>query len=246
MAGRENDGAPRHFRAPYVSKERFANGRILVTASSNYSRMAFANRVKTAVWTLLLACWVPFASAAQNPYTVIEGVSQNLLGVIRTNAQYMNSDPKRYYGAVDNVLEPVVDFDFIARGVMGRYAKQATAAQRSRFTSAFRKDLVATFARGVASFGDMEVKVINPGSAPGGRRVNVLQEVRSSEGVTKVSYTLVQNRSGQWRLINVVLNGVNLGKTFRSQFAQAMQTHGDIDKVISNWSAADRVADQVG
>jgi phospholipid transport system substrate-binding protein len=208
--------------------------------------VGFLHRVKTMAWVLLLACWAPFASAAQNPYAMIEGVSQNLLGVIRANAQYMTSDPQRYYGAVDNILEPVVDFDFIARGVMGRYAKQATAAQRSRFTSAFRKDLVATFARGVASFGEMEVKVVNPGSAPGGRRVNVLQEVRSSEGVTKVSYTLVQNRSGQWKLINVILNGVNLGKTFRSQFAQAMQTHGDLDKVIANWSTADKVADQVG
>lgn len=208
-------------------------------------RQGLVQWVKVAVCALLVSAWAPFASAAQNPYTMIEGVSQNLLGVIRTNAQYMNSDPQRYYSAVESVLTPVVDFDFIARGVMGRYAKQATAAQRARFSKAFRQDLVSTFARGVATFGDMDVRVVNPGSAPSGRRVNVLQEVRSNEGLTKVSYTLVRNRAGQWKLINVILNGVNLGKTFRSQFAQSMQTHGDIDKVIANWSA-DRVADQVG
>lgn len=200
---------------------------------------------KVAVCALMVSFWAPFASAAQNPYTMIEGVSQDLLGVIRANAQHMNSDPQRYYGAVEQVLTPVVDFDFIARGVMGRYAKQATAAQRARFSKTFRRDLISTFARGVATFGDMDVRVVNPGSAPSGRRVNVLQEVRSKEGITKVSYTLVRNRSGQWKLINVILNGVNLGKTFRSQFAQSMQTHGDIDKVIANWSA-DHVADQVG
>lgn len=209
------------------------------------NRIGFASRVQLFLCALLVSAWAPFASAAQNPYAMIEGVSNDLLGVIRTNAQYLNSQPQRYYKAVDGVLTPVVDFDFIARGVMGKYAKQATAAQRSRFASAFRRDLVATFARGVASFGDMDVKVVNPGSAPSGRRVNVLQEVRSKEGVTKVSYTLVQNRSGQWKLINVILNGVNLGKTFRSQFAQAMQTHGDIDKVIANWSAAEQVQDEV-
>ncbi|MFC6632590.1 MlaC/ttg2D family ABC transporter substrate-binding protein [Microbulbifer taiwanensis] len=205
----------------------------------------FATWVKVALCALLVSAWAPAASAAQNPYTMIEGVSQNLLGVIRANSQYMNSDPQRYYSAVDSVLTPVVDFDFIARGVMGRYAKQATAAQRSRFASAFRRDLVATFARGVATFGDMDVRVVNPGSTPSGNRVNVLQEVRSKEGITKVSYTLVRNRAGQWKLINVILNGVNLGKTFRSQFAQSMQTHGDIDKVIANWSAAEDVADKV-
>ncbi|MFI2812636.1 MULTISPECIES: phospholipid-binding protein MlaC [Microbulbifer] len=215
--------------------------------SMNNARQSFTRRARLVLCALLVAAWTPFASAAQDPYAMIEGVSQKLLGVIRANAQYMNSDPQRYYSAVDSVLEPVVDFNFIARGVMGRYAKQSTTAQRSRFTSAFRKDLVATFARGVASFGDMEVRVVNPGTPVSGRRVNVLQEVRSQEGITKVSYTLVRNRAGQWKLINVILNGVNLGKTFRSQFAQAMQTHeGDIDKVIANWSAADNVANQVG
>lgn len=206
----------------------------------------FVRQLKLAFAALLLVGGAPFAGASQDPYALIEGVSENLISVIRSNAPHLKSNPQRYYSAVDNVLGPVVDFDFIARGVMGNYAKQATPEQRARFTQAFRRDLVSTFARGVAGFGDLDVRVVNPGSGVSGNRVNVLQEVRSSEGVTRVSYTLARNRSGQWKLINVVLNGVNLGKTFRGQFAQAMQQHGDLDKVISNWSAAENVADQLG
>ncbi|WP_236250598.1 phospholipid-binding protein MlaC [Microbulbifer sp. ALW1] len=203
-----------------------------------------ACKAKVLFSAILLCCLAPFAAAAENPYTTIERVSGELLGVIRAEGQHVNSSPQRYYAAIDRVLAPVVDFDFIARGVMGSYAKQATPAQRAKFASTFRRDLVATFARGVATFGTMDVKVVNPGTAPSSNRVNVLQEVRSQEGLTKVSYTLVRNRSGQWKLINVILNGVNLGKTFRGQFSQAMQANGgDIDKVIANWSAADNVAD---
>ncbi|WP_227718277.1 phospholipid-binding protein MlaC [Microbulbifer sp. Q7] len=199
-------------------------------------------KVRALVSVFLLCCVAPFATASENPYTLIEGVSSELLGVIRSEGGNVSANPQRYYSAVDRVLAPVVDFDFIARGVMGSHAKKATPAQRAKFASTFRRDLVATFARGVASFGNMDVKVLNPGSAPSGNRVNVLQEVRSKEGVTKVSYTLVRNRSGQWKLINVILNGVNLGKTFRGQFSQAMQANGgDIDKVIAGWSAADQV-----
>ncbi|WP_413663039.1 phospholipid-binding protein MlaC [Microbulbifer sp. CNSA002] len=216
-----------------------------MNASFWIGRNGLSRWVRFALCVVFASAVVPAANAAQNPYVMIKGVSDELLGVIRTNAQYANSDPQRYYSAVEGVLTPVVDFDFIARGVMGRYAKQATADQRSRFTDAFRRDLVATFARGVANFGDLDVKVVNPGTTPQGNRVNVLQEVRSKEGITKVSYTLVRNRAGQWKLINVILNGVNLGKTFRSQFSQSMQTYGDIDKVISNWSAADDAANKV-
>ena len=36
---------------------------------------------------------------------------------------------------------------------------------------------------------------------------------------------------------NVVINGINVGKLFRDQFAQAMQDNrNDLDKVIDNWT----------
>jgi phospholipid transport system substrate-binding protein len=35
----------------------------------------------------------------------------------------------------------------------------------------------------------------------------------------------------------VVINGINIGKLFRDQFAQAMQENqNDLDKVINNWT----------
>ena len=40
------------------------------------------------------------------------------------------------------------------------------------------------------------------------------------------------------KLVNVVLNGINLGITFRTQFYQAMKkSDGDLDLVIAEWSA---------
>ena len=70
----------------------------------------------------------------------------------------------------------------------------------------------------------------------GQRRVSVVQKVLNRATTTYISYTMAQNQSGQWKLINVVLNGVNLGKTFRGQFAQAVQNNqGNIAEVIDNW-----------
>jgi phospholipid transport system substrate-binding protein len=46
-------------------------------------------------------------------------------------------------------------------------------------------------------------------------------------------------RDGSWRVTNLVINGINLGKIFRNQFIQrAKQFGGDIDKVIDNWSSS--------
>ena len=58
--------------------------------------------------------------------------------------------------------------------------------------------------------------------------------------VYPLSYTMV-SMDGVWKLRNVVINGINVGKLFRDQFAQSMQNNrNDLDKVIDTW--ADTVA----
>jgi phospholipid transport system substrate-binding protein len=48
-----------------------------------------------------------------------------------------------------------------------------------------------------------------------------------------------QGEDGVWRVRNVIVDGVNLGLTYRNQFASAMQSgdaRGDIDAVIDEWT----------
>ena len=46
------------------------------------------------------------------------------------------------------------------------------------------------------------------------------------------------NDLGEWKLINIIINGVNLGLTFRNQFYSLMKTEKDLDKVIDKWAAS--------
>ena len=68
-------------------------------------------------------------------------------------------------------------------------------------------------------------------------QASVDMEVVSTNGeVYPVVYTLHQ-RDGEWRVINVIVNGINLGLTFRNQFDQAMRDNNrDIDAVIDGWA----------
>ncbi len=172
-------------------------------------------------------------------YDVVQQVQDNLLKTIAENRELLDTKPEAYYSSVETILDPVVDFRFIARVVMGSYAKQASPEQRERFAESFKGGLVSTYAKGMASFADYDIALLPPhGDISGQRRVSVAQEVRGGESVYRVIYTMAKNRAGEWKLINVVLNGINLGKTFRSQFTQAMKkSDGDMDKVIADWSS---------
>ena len=50
------------------------------------------------------------------------------------------------------------------------------------------------------------------------------------------SYTL-EKINDEWKVRNVIINGINIGKLFRDQFADAMQRNGnDLDKTIDGWA----------
>ena len=55
----------------------------------------------------------------------------------------------------------------------------------------------------------------------------------------EIQYSLRKDSRGQWKLRNMVVESINLGKIYRNQFDSAVEVYeGDIDKVIDNWSAS--------
>lgn len=54
--------------------------------------------------------------------------------------------------------------------------------------------------------------------------------------VYPVQYTMVK-LDGEWKVRNVIVNGINIGKLFRDQFADAMSRNGNnLDKTIDGWA----------
>ena len=69
----------------------------------------------------------------------------------------------------------------------------------------------------------------------GGRRVPGRQTVEGIAGGLDVLYTMGQKSSGEWVMLNIRVNGVNLGQTYNQQFDRMMTEYGSIDEVIERW-----------
>lgn len=202
--------------------------------------------MRNLIGTLLLSIGMllsasPVMADVAGPRDVVVQVIDSLKTSVREHDAKTDPQGDKLQGQLQKILEPVVDFGFIARVVMGDAAKSATPAQMKRFEDTFRTGMVATYAKGVSGYLDAEMNVLplSP-DAEGQNRVAVRQEVVTASGTQIVDYTMAKNRkTGEWKLINVVLNGINLGKTFRSQFAQSYKQYsGDLDKVIDHWGQA--------
>lgn len=172
------------------------------------------------------------------PHQVVDDVTERLMKIVADNKESIKTEPQKYYKEVRSIMEEAVDFNYIARNVMGvKYWKTATEEQRSRFIEVFTSGLVETYAKGMANFAEFEISVLPPQKPVGeARKVEVMQKFKGPNGVNMVSYTMGKHRSGSWKLLNVVLDGVNLGKTLRSQFSQSVtESKGDLDAAINGW-----------
>jgi phospholipid transport system substrate-binding protein len=92
------------------------------------------------------------------------------------------------------------------------------------------------YGNALLEYDNQSIRVLPGSLAQGDMRSEVRMEVTDHKGIVyPVSYTMVKI-DNQWRMRNVVLNGINLGKLFRDQFAEAMQRNAhNLDRVIDSW-----------
>lgn len=179
------------------------------------------------------------AYAQQSPDEVIRVAVDKLVERIEADREKLEADPRYAQKVVDEELDAMVDFRRITRAVMGEYFSQANREQRNKFLQQFRASLVNTYAAGITLYEGQSYRVLPLADGDvRGNRARVQMEFETEDGkVLPIAYTMTLSDE-QWKVDNVIVNNLNLGRIFQIQFAQDMAANdNDLDKVINNWSA---------
>ena len=186
---------------------------------------------------ILLASLPLVATAAPTAHDVVKSTTDELIGDLKANKAGYQQNPQSFYDTLERILGPVVDSAGISRSIMTvKYSRRASDEQLKRFEENFKRSLMQFYGNALLEYDNQSIRVL-PAKAEGADRASVGMEVRDSKGtVYPVSYTMVQ-LDGQWKLRNVIINGINVGKLFRDQFADSMQRNGnDLDRTIDGWA----------
>ena len=176
------------------------------------------------------------SAVANDATALVERTAQQLIDSVQTSG----GSADELSNKVGAVLDPVVDFERIARGVMGKtHYGAATDAQRSRFAMVFRDSLVDTLSQALTSYGDVNISV-KAGKGDGVKKQSVIVNARRPDG-NAVNIVFAMGASADsWKVRNLTFDGVNMGLSFRNQFAGQMSANGgDMDAVIDNWAVLD-------
>ncbi|SBW78855.1 Toluene tolerance protein ttg2D [Pseudomonas veronii 1YdBTEX2] len=186
---------------------------------------------------VLLAALPLMANAAGSAHELVQDTTSKMLADLKANKEQYKQDPTKFYDSLNTIVGPVVDAEGISRSIMTvKYSRKATPAQMQKFQENFKKGLFQFYGNALLEYNNQGITV-DPAKDESGDRTSVGMTVKGSNGaIYPVQYTL-EKVSGEWKLRNVIINGINIGKLFRDQFADAMQRNGnDLDKTINGWA----------
>ncbi|WP_085596303.1 MULTISPECIES: phospholipid-binding protein MlaC [unclassified Pseudomonas] len=177
------------------------------------------------------------AASATSAHDLVQDTTNRLLADLAANKEKYKQSPNDFYNSLNGIVGPAVDADGISRSIMTvKYSRKATPEQMARFQENFKRSLIQFYGNALLEYNNQGI-TISPPKDESGTRTSVDMQVKGNNGaIYPVSYTL-EKISGEWKIRNVIINGINIGKLFRDQFADAMQRNGNnLDKTIDGWA----------
>lgn len=188
---------------------------------------------------LVIHIAVPCVSAGDRGATEVVGkLHTTLLAAMK------DGDKIGYQGRFDQ-LAPVIkssfDMPFISRTAVGKYWETFNGHQRSKFVEAFTQLSIATYAANFDSYSGEHFKTISEKEVGGGRILVQSQLIKSDGGQVQLDY-LLHRTGSQWRIINIIAEGVSDLALKRADYSAFLKDKGfeallkKINEKISQYS----------
>jgi phospholipid transport system substrate-binding protein len=192
---------------------------------------------------LCLAAFGAQAQAAKAPEALIKEVSTDVLDAVKADKTIRAGDIRKVITLVDQKVLPYVNFERMTSSAVGRYWRQATPEQQKRLQEEFKLLLVRTYAGALDQVTDQAVTLKPFRGSPDDKDVLVRTEVRGASGgePIQLDYRLEKTpgEGSGWKIYNLNVMGIWLVDTYRTQFAQEINSKG-IDGLIAVLAARNK------
>jgi phospholipid transport system substrate-binding protein len=160
------------------------------------------------------------AAAAADPTAMVSNLGSRALEVLGKDATQ-----SQRVARFRELLRQDFDVPGIARFVLGRYWNVATEEQRAEFVKLFEEYIALAYATRLAEYTGETFKVT--GSRPEADGAIVSSQIIRPAGAApvKVDWRLT-DRTGNYKISDVSVDGISMAVTQRSEFASVIQHNG--------------------
>ena len=174
-------------------------------------------------------------AADEAPDALIKRLSSDVLDTIKADKSLQSGDVSKIMTLVDSKIMPNVNFERMTASAVGPGWRRATPEQQQKLQDEFKTLLVRTYSGALAQVTSNETITVQPLRAGAtDTDVVVRTQVRGSGDPIQLDYRL-EKTPGQgagWKIYNLNVMGIWLVETYRSQFAEVINSKG-IDGLIA-------------
>ena len=172
----------------------------------------------------------------ENAFNFINENAVYFLTIIKTEGSKYDEKPDEFKEKLKNIWEPMVDVGLVSRLILSKAYSSATKEQILLFQTRTKKLLLDTYITALLEFEDYELETSRKIKENKNKTLEVEINFFSASDSFKAKFTLYKNKQGELRIINIIIDGINLGLTFRNQFQDNLKKENyDLDKAIETW-----------
>lgn len=174
------------------------------------------------------------ADSRPEPQKLMEDTSKAMIKEFMEQTEAIRKDPEVAHQLINDNLVPKINFNLMSRWVLGKNWKKATPEQQQEFIKEFRGLVIKFYSKALIQYLEKnnlteDIITFKPfRGKPEDKYATVRSQVNPPSGKepVKVNYDLYRNKSGQWQVYDVSVEGISLVTTYRSSFKQIISQKG--------------------
>ena len=154
------------------------------------------------------------------PLTTVEGHVNSVLNILRDPALKGESARKAKKEKIRVISEKMFDFAELSKRTLGPNWKNLNPDQQKEFIGLYRDILEDAYMDRIMAYKDEKV-VFGKEMPLSDDTTEVLSSVITKKTETPINYRLIL-KGGEWKVYDVIIEGVSLIKNYRAQFREIM------------------------
>ena len=177
---------------------------------------------------IILVLYAPTSVISQtNPDMFLKQSVEEVSLFISKNKEQLERDDKFLEEKMNELVIPRFDIVLMSKITLGKSTWTSISEnQKNRFVEAFKSLMVRTYMKSLTVFDGEKIKFL---PYVQGKRIDVAK-VKSvyimSDGDLPVNYRLKKNDNGDWKVFDIIIDGISLLKNYRTDFQNHVKNYG--------------------
>jgi len=167
----------------------------------------------------LILTIVPIPVRAELPRETIQAQVNRVLDVLRNTGDPRAMKEKKILAIVDEFF----DYPELSRRTLANHWKAFTPEQQKEFTTLFGKLLANVYMDRIMQYTNEKV-VFGKETKLSENTVEIQSEILTPSKSVPLNYRMISNNKGEWKVYDVVVEGVSLVMNYRSQFREILSS----------------------